>query len=155
LETLRLWQVGLGLCGLACWWPSWARRPVQSPQATLPGRALVLSLLIPWGILLGVAEPDPYPLGAEKRFWWLWPLQGSRLAWFVTNLLPRLRVPRLYRWGLLALLMVLVLGNPLVLSHLEAWWHSGWAGVEAPEIQVVDYLAAHLRAHGTTQAAVG
>jgi Dolichyl-phosphate-mannose-protein mannosyltransferase len=155
LETLRIWQVVLGLCGLAFWLPSWARMPVQSQQATMQVRVLVLSLLIPWGILLGLAEPDPYPLGPEKRFWWLWPLQVILLAAFVTKILPRLRVPRLYRWVILSLLMVFVLGNPHVLSHMEEWWHSGWAGLDAPEIQVVDYLAGHLRAHGKTQAAVG
>jgi hypothetical protein len=155
VEQLRLWQVGLGLSGLALFLPLWAHRMRQHHRSTPEARFLMLSLLIPWGILLCLAEPNPWPLGPEKRFWWLWPLQVIMLAAFITEILPRLSPSRLVTWTVPAVLMVLVLANPPVLSSLDQWRRTGWAGPNATEIQVMDYIAAQLRARGKKHAAVG
>jgi hypothetical protein len=116
---------------------------------------LVLSLLIPWGILLYLAEPDPWPLGGERRFWWLWPLQVIMLAAFVTHVLPRVHPPHLVTWGITLGVVGIILANPVLLSRAAAWWHRGWTGPDAAAIQAIDAIADHLRGQGKRQAAIG
>lgn len=112
-------------------------------------KIVVISLLIPWLILLLVAEP-----GRPERFLWLWPLQIVVLAAFVTNVLIRLKVPRIVVWiAQIGVIMMLLL-NPL-LSRVDPWLRSGWAGLDAEEVQVVDYLAHRLRVEGKDRAAIG
>ncbi len=164
-EQLRVVQVGIGLGGLVLV-PRSRKRGVTSsgpphglempnerpaPQA----RMLVWSLVVPWVILLCLAEPNPYPLGGERRFWWLWPLQVIMVAAWVTHGLPRWRVPRAVVWIIYTGLIVIVCGNPVALSQLEAWLRTGWAGPDGAEIQAVDAAAAHMRAQGKTHAAIG
>jgi hypothetical protein len=110
----------------------------------------VLSLLIPWFILLLVAEPDK-----PERFWWVWPLQVMFLAAFVTHVLPRLRTPRLVIWISSILLIFALVGNSFLFSRANAWTRNGWAGSDAEQIQVVDYIANQIRADGKEQAPIG
>ena len=167
IEDLRIWQVVLGLGGLALFMHC---RQMDSRHDSLPRRAgmaigsgpsvqqakvLVLSLLIPWIILLLLAEPNPYPLGGERRFWWLWPLEVILLAAFVTHVLPWWVTSRPVAWMAQTGLILIVLGNPLALSRVEAWLRMGWSGPDAAEIQVVDHIAAQLRALGKSHAAIG
>jgi len=113
-------------------------------------RVLVYSLLIPWFILLLVAEPDK-----PERFWWLWPLQVVFLAAFVTTVLPQFRAPRTVVWVSSLALILVILSNSFLFSRIRAWRQMGWAGPDAPEVQVVDFLANQLKTAGKDQAAIG
>ncbi|MBI3326880.1 MAG: hypothetical protein HYZ81_09280 [Nitrospinae bacterium] len=155
IENLRIWQMVLGLGGIALWLPSYAGMNRQSEPSATKARFLALSLLIPWFTLLLLAEPELYPLGGERRFWWLWPLQVILLSAFVTDVLPRLRAPRLFTWVAPASLIVIVLGNSFVLSRMEQWLKTGWSGPDADEIQALDYVAEQLRSQGKSHATIG
>ena len=118
----------------------------------------VLSLVVPWLTLLIVAE-----LGNQGRFSWLWPLQAIALSAFITNIMARLRMPSSLLW-----LSYLVLTGALVIppfhSHeyatvaqprVKQWLRNGWAGSDAQEVQVVDYVANRLRSDGIQRTAIG
>ncbi len=112
-------------------------------------RLLVASLLVPWLVLAVVAEP-----GKPERFLWLWPLQVIVLVGFTTSVLPCWRQRRAMT-SLAQLTLVLVLiANP-IWSRADAWLRTGWAGPDAEEVQVADYLGNQLRAEGKDQAAIG
>jgi hypothetical protein len=103
-------------------------------------RVIALSLGIPWVILLLVVESNTRMM----RFWWLWPLQVVVLAATVTDIPSRLQMPRLVTWtGSLALIFMVAV-NPSMLSRLEAGITTGWGGADAPEVQVVDYIAGRI-----------
>jgi hypothetical protein len=122
----------------------------QTAEHPKNGRLLVLSLLIPWFILLLVVEAN-----RTERFWWLWPLQVPFLAASVTYLPSQLRAPLLVaRIGRVFLFLMLA-ANPLLLSRLGSWIRDGWAGRDAEQVQVVDYLAAQLHSEGKERAAIG
>lgn len=123
---------------------------IQSPDRAERRRTLVLSLLVPWLVLLLVAEP-----AKPERFWWIWPLQAVFLTAAVTELLPRLGVrPRVVR-GAAAILVGVVVANSFLAGRVQAWVDTGWAGVDAEEVQAVDFVASRLRADGRREAAIG
>jgi hypothetical protein len=165
--ALRVWHVALGLSGLALFLGSWNPRPsgdvplcgaggvVEDDPSAERARVLNVGLLVPWCLLLLLAEADPYPLGGERRFWWLWPLQVITLAASVTHVLPRWGVSRRVVSALQVGLVLTVLLNPLTYSRTRDWLRTGWSGSEAPEIQTVDFVAEQLRRRGKTQAAIG
>jgi hypothetical protein len=111
-------------------------------------KLLAISLAIPWSILLLVAEPNK-----PERFFWLWPLQVILLAGLATDLLAHAR-PRIAQWVIPLMLALALLAGPLAV-RLENWSRSGWAGLDAEEVQVADRLGSYLRAHGTDRAAIG
>jgi hypothetical protein len=111
---------------------------------------LTLSLVIPWVIVIVMAEP-----GKAERYLWLWPLQVIFLAAFAANVLPLLRVPRSIVWIAQALLVFLLLGNHLLTSRVDAWRSSGWSGRNADEVRTVDYVADRLDAEGRSRASIG
>jgi hypothetical protein len=123
---------------------------IQTAQQAERSRLLVISLLVPWFLLLVLAEP-----GKPERFWWLWPMQSLFLAAFFTMILPRLRAPVGLVWVGQVLVVLIIAGNSFLLSRVEAWARTGWAGPEASEIQVVDYIARQVKAGGRQQAAIG
>jgi hypothetical protein len=112
-------------------------------------KMILLSLLIPWTILLVMVENSAH----LERFLWLWPLQIIILAALVTyvplQLNASLAVPVI---GSL-LLIVLLIANPLLLSRARAWYASGWFGVDPDQIHVVQYVTDRL--DGKRQAAIG
>src|ERR1051325_8885326 len=121
---------------------------LQEIGHTIETELFVLSLVVPWLTLLIVAE-----LGNQGRFSWLWPLQAIALCAFITNIMARLRMPSSLLW-----LSYLVLIGTLVISpfhpheyaivaqpKVKAWLRNGWAGSDAQEVQVVDYVANRLR----------
>jgi Dolichyl-phosphate-mannose-protein mannosyltransferase len=111
---------------------------------------LVLSLCVPWAILLLIVEYDRF-----DRFWWLWPLQSIFLAAFVTYVPGQLRMPRLATWAGSLLLLVMFVANPLMLSRAASWTRDGWSGLDAAVVQSTDYVASQLRSQGRDRAAVG
>jgi hypothetical protein len=129
-----------------------ARARVPLAPHDSPGRTqlAVLCLAVPWFLLVVVSEP-----GRPERFLWLWPLQVLFLAAFATNLLMRLRVPLVAVWIVGALLVFSLVDNPLLESRVRAWNEDGWSGRDAPEVQVVDYVAAQLDAEGKDEAPIG
>ncbi|HLO17853.1 MAG TPA: hypothetical protein VK206_23690, partial [Anaerolineales bacterium] len=123
---------------------------IQSREHANQMRVLVLSLAIPWFILLLVAEP-----GKPERFWWLWPLQAIFLAAFILWIMPRLRIPRPLIYLTLIMTLMIIWWNPFLLNRLNAWRQTGWAGTDAPAVQAVNYVASDIEAEGKTQAAIG
>jgi hypothetical protein len=123
---------------------------IQTAASAERTRLLIFSLLIPWFILLLLAEP-----GKPERFMWLWPLQSIFLAAFFTYVLPRFRIPRAAIWMGLVLVIVTVIGNPTLQWKVGSWARNGWAGPDAEEIQVVDTIARHIKADGKDRAAIG
>jgi hypothetical protein len=123
---------------------------LQSEAEVEQRRLLVLSIAIPWFILFVVAEP-----GKPERFWWLWPLAVLFLAAFTTHILPRFGVAQPFIRISQALLIVALLVNPFLIERVNAWRSYGWAGMDAPEVQVVDYVADQLAAAGQDRAAIG
>jgi hypothetical protein len=118
----------------------------------------VLSLVVPWLTLLIVAE-----LGNQGRFCWLWPLQAIALSAFITNIMARLRMPSSLLW-LSYLVLTAALVIPPFHSHeyaivaqpkVKQWLRNGWAGSDAQEVQVVDYVANRLRSDGIQHTAIG
>jgi hypothetical protein len=122
----------------------------QGEERVRERRLLVISLLVPWLVLVAVAETDK-----PERFLWLWPLQVLFLAAFVTDVLPRLHTPRLLVWTIIGAFGALLLANGEVLDRTAAWQKDGWAGAEAPEVRVVDYVADQLHGTGKDHAAIG
>ena len=121
----------------------------QSPAQAEARRLLVLSLLIPWIFLVAVAEP-----GKQERFWWIWPLQVVFLSAFLVNWLPRL-ANRLVAALTLTATLVVVAANPILIPALNSWRETGWAGTNAEQVQVVDYVASDVHADGRKEVAIG
>jgi hypothetical protein len=117
---------------------------------TLPMRLLVISLLVPWLVLVIVAEP-----GKPERFWWVWPIQVILLAASVAYLLPKFPVPRPIIPAAQVVLALLVVLNPTLLGRVKSWRADGWAGKDAEEVQVMEYVAGHIREEGKSEAAIG
>jgi hypothetical protein len=122
---------------------------IQTTEHVERATLLPLSLLVPWLILLLIAEP-----GRSERFLWLWPLQVVVLAAFVTYALPRLRVPRPVTWLGQLLLIVVLVGSPLA-SKVHSSYRTSWSGSDAAEIDVADYIAEQIRSEGHDRAAIG
>lgn len=129
-----------------------ARRAVhvRSEDDVERTRALVVSLLAPWLLLLLVAEP-----GKPERFMWLWTLQSLFLAAFVAYFLPRLNVPRaLVHGGRLAVVLLVAI-NPFLSDRVDGWIDTGWSGEDSAEVRIVDAVAQQVRGEGRDEAAVG
>jgi hypothetical protein len=149
---------GLLLVGILLLTAPWAaavtqrvlRRIRVELRPSLPMRLLVISLIVPWFILVIVAEP-----GKPERFWWVWPLQVILLAASVAYVLPKFPVPRLVVAAAQLAITLLVALNPMLLSRIESWRAAGWEGADPEEVQVVDYVAAQIRAEGKSTAAIG
>jgi hypothetical protein len=114
---------------------------------------MVLFLVIPWVLLLfGALHPQHL---VATRFWWLWPAQIVVIAAITTGFTARTIGARLFVWlGQVAIVLV-VAGNPLVLSRLQSWSLNGWAGLDSDEKRVVDYIAGELLSRGKYQASLG
>lgn len=109
-----------------------------------------MALAVPWLLLFAVAEP-----GIPERFLWLLPLHVLVLAAFVTVLLPRIGVPRPAAWLAQGLLVFVFLWNSFLVSRVDAWRADGWAGHDAAEVRVVDYIAADISKRGRDRASIG
>jgi 4-amino-4-deoxy-L-arabinose transferase-like glycosyltransferase len=125
----------------------WCRADFEpTQQMTL----LVVSLAVPWAILVVVAEP-----GKPERFWWVWPTQVIFLAASVAYFLPKFGVPRALRVFAQLVVALLLLRNWFVLARVDSWRKDGWDGTDPEEVRVIDYVAKHIRHDGKTSAAVG
>jgi Dolichyl-phosphate-mannose-protein mannosyltransferase len=133
---------------LGAWLMPRAAMPVVSAESAKTG-AMVVSLMVPWLILLVVAE-----VGRPERFFWIWPLQAIALAGFATQILPRLRLPVVVL-ALCQVALVAAVVVPPSQTQLQRWLRDGWAGPDPEEVRVVDFVAAQLRAEGATGAAIG
>jgi hypothetical protein len=123
---------------------------IQDQEHVDQVKVLILSLIIPWFILFVVAESNK-----SERFWLLWPLQTIFLAAFITRLLPRFRVPQLFIWIASIGIIALVSWNSYLFDGISDWRQNGWAGKDAPEIQVINYLSSELNVEGRKQASIG
>jgi hypothetical protein len=113
-------------------------------------RLLVISLVVPWFILIIVAEP-----GKPERFWWVWPIQVIFLAAAVAYFLPKFPVPRPIVAAAQLVLAVLVVLNTTLLGRIESWRTDGWDGEDPEEVRVIDYVADQIREEGKSKAAIG
>ena len=130
------------------WLTSRADGSIQAVDQTKTG-SFVLSLAVPWLILLVVAE-----VGRPERFFWLWPLQAIALAGGITDVIARLRMPSAVLW-LSRMALVAALLIPALQPHVKRWLRNGWAGSDPEEVQVVDYVASQIRSEGKASAAIG
>jgi hypothetical protein len=121
----------------------------QRPDQADARRFLVLSLLIPWIFLAVVAEP-----GKPERFWWVWPLQVIFLSAFFVNWLPRF-ANRIVAGLALGVTLAIVAANPVLVPAVNSWRETGWAGTDAEQVQVVDYVASDVLASDRREAAIG
>jgi hypothetical protein len=126
------------------------RRLLDAGKVRRNVNPLAVSLLVPWIILLIVAEP-----GKPERFWWLWPLQIVFLAALVTNVLSRVRRAWPITSFVFGFIALALLCNPLALSRVNSWIEKGWSGAEAAEIEAVDFIADQLRAEGKNYGPIG
>jgi hypothetical protein len=108
-------------------------------------RSLLIVLVIPWSILVTVAES-----GRPERFLWLWPLQVILLA----ASLSYIRHPLPSRLAQV-LLLAIIIANPLLLSRAESWLISGWSGNDAESIQAINYIADELQFRGQNRSTIG
>jgi hypothetical protein len=104
-------------------------------------RVVAVSLAVPWLLLFVVAD-------ADRRFWWMWPLQVIMLAAAVTYVPARLKAPRALVWAGSFGVCLIVAANTMLLSRVQSWTHDGWAGRDAQEVQVADRVNALVRARG-------
>jgi dolichyl-phosphate-mannose-protein mannosyltransferase len=156
-RLLRLVVLG-GAAALAAQAVAWAGQRLlarsgiafQGAEAAARTRVLRVSLIVPWVILVVMAEP-----GKPERFWWLWPLQLVFLSGFVLAMLPRLGVPRWICRALAVVVVGVVLANGFLVSRLEAWAGAGWGGPDADEVQIADDLAPRIKSDGRREAAIG
>jgi hypothetical protein len=123
---------------------------IQTEDQAEKTRLLVICLLVPWFLLMLLAEP-----GKPERFMWLLPMQALFLAALVVCIFPRLSIPRGIVWVSGAALILIFSWNASMISRVQAWAQDGWAGPDAEEIKVVDAVAARLQADGRNQASIG
>jgi hypothetical protein len=119
----------------------WVHRRLSEDAANT--RVLALSLIVPWVFLFIIAD-------AERRFWWMWPLQAILLAAAVTYVPARFRVPRLLTITAAVVVCLVVAANPMLLARLQSWADVGWAGQNAAEVEVVDRVNTLLRSQGAS-----
>jgi len=112
-------------------------------------RVVALGLLLPWGAIVLMGEPD-----RPDRTMWLWPLQLSIIAGAIAESTGHLRRdwPRA---ALLAASIAAVAANPFVLSQLNQWRDGGWAGSPPDDLRAVSYLGDQLKSVGATHASIG
>jgi hypothetical protein len=122
----------------------------HTPARSDPVVLFALSLLIPWSVMLLVAEP-----GRPDRYWWLWPLQVVVLAAAVTYLPAQFKLSRPIAATGQVFLTLLLLLHPWVLSPAQSWMKMGWFGPTAPQVQAVDFLANRLSSEARNTAAIG
>ncbi len=121
---------------------------VHHADGSVDARVFVLSLVIPWLILLFLVEA-----GNVTRSWWLWSVQVIVLAALATYIPSRLQAPRMIACVGSLFLIVTLLVTPWMVSRIRSWIGDGWSGSDAEEIRVVDYVSSRLQ--GKSQAAVG
>jgi 4-amino-4-deoxy-L-arabinose transferase-like glycosyltransferase len=119
-------------------------------QPTMEMRLLVICLMVPWVILVILAEP-----GKPERFWWVWPNQVILLAASVAYFLPKFPVPRAIVAAAQLALALLVLLNSTLLRRIDSWRADGWDGKDPEQVQVIDYVAGQIRSEGKSEAAIG
>jgi hypothetical protein len=106
--------------------------------------SLALSLAVPWAVLLLVAEH-----GRVVRFFWLLPVQVIAIAAGMSVIRSRLS------FVLAGLLIVSNILGTSMLSAITSVPSSGWAGSDAPAIQVVDFVSDQLLHSGKQRASIG
>jgi hypothetical protein len=117
-------------------------------DVTAHPQVVAICLVVPWLVLAIIAT-------TERRFWWLWPLQVVAIAAAVTYVPMRTRARRWVTWvGSLAVIPM-VAGNPVSLSRVGSWMEHGWSGENAPEIAIVDQVAALMPPGEARQASIG
>jgi hypothetical protein len=123
---------------------------VQPTEEAQLQELLVFCLLIPWIILVIVAEP-----GKPERLSWLWPTKVIFLSASVTYFLRRFAAPK---WAVAAAqcaVALVLVANPFLVGRVNSWARNGWAGQDAEEIQALDTIARKVKAEGKNQAAIG
>jgi hypothetical protein len=122
----------------------------HTPAHSDPSVLFALSLLIPWCVMLLVAES-----GRPDRYWWLWPPQVVVLAAAVTYLPAQFKLSRPIAATGQVFLTLLLLLHPWVISPIQSWMKMGWSGPTAQQVQAVDFVANHLSSEGRNTAAIG
>lgn len=112
---------------------------------------LVLGLAIP-GLLLFVLTPP----NRGDRFFFIWPLQVIFLCAFLTNVLPRLKLPRLALFLIIALVVSPIVINPYLSSAVNSW--KRLIQQKEPKVDIVaalEYIALQLHSEGRRHTSIG
>jgi hypothetical protein len=109
-----------------------------------------VSLLVPWLVLMVVAEP-----GHAVRYFWIWPLQLVLVIAAVTYVPERLKWPPRFAILCQVTLITVLLTHPWFLTPVREWIKNGWSGPMASDVQAADYIGSRLQAEGRQRAAVG
>lgn len=128
----------------------WTRGAIAAFQGTPRMDVVAISFLVPWLFLLMIVAGN-----RSDRLWWLWPIQVIGIASVVTYWPAKLGAPRFIAWVGSAILIFALVGNPLFLSKVQSWSNDGWAGVERPEMQLMDAIASRVQASGKSQTHIG
>ena len=126
-------------------------RPIgQDRVSTDIENILVLTLVLPWFALLGIAEPD-----GERRYLFLWPLQMGVLGFLATDILAswRLRVS-MVRAAQVALFLA-VAANPDLFAIMKDWRTNGWAGTDPKIVGALEFVANEVKRENRNPAAIG
>jgi hypothetical protein len=112
-------------------------------------RLSLITLIVPWAILVILAEP-----GKPERFLWLWPVQALLIAAFCTEVVARRMPYKALVWSVQISAILLIVGAP-IRERMGSWLEVGWSGVDAPEVQVVDFAASQLDEDNRDHVAIG
>jgi hypothetical protein len=111
---------------------------------------LVLTLVIPWLALLGVAEA-----GGERRYLFLWPLQAGMLGFLATDILVSWRVRASMVWAAQVALILAVAANPDLFARMKDWRTNGWAGTDPKILGALEFVANEVERENRNRAAIG
>jgi hypothetical protein len=153
-STIRSFQALAVLAGLALLMRASVARAlkrlaIRFQAAEADSRPLVLSLALPWLILLLAGEH-----GRPVRFFWLWPVQAVVISACLTGVRSEVSAARRL-WNLAGTLIVCGLVGSTVVPVIHSALKNGWSGPDAEVVQVVDYVADQVRASGRVRTSVG
>lgn len=114
-----------------------------------------------WPIVLGLVIPSFLlfvltPARRWDRFFFIWPLQVIFLCAFLTNVLPRLKLPRLATCLIITLVVLPVVINPHLSSAVNSW--KRLIQQKEPKVDIVaalEYLALQLHSEGRRHTSIG
>lgn len=142
LLGLIVWQnrANIGTAGSPAGY--WRHSKILAEDGKLGPELLLIFVLVPWIFLLFATARAEYL--ATTRFWWIWPGQIIVLAALATFIPGYFNVRRIFALALQALLVAIVVLNPVLISRIQSGLSDGWPGTDSDEEKVVDFISGQL-----------